>query len=67
MRIEQSVPSNVWNITHNLNNKSVGVNCWVDVDGMTVRIYPNIVHHVDANVCQIEFLHNYAGYIEIAV
>lgn len=52
---EQTTPSDVWTIVHNLGVKAPIVDTWLDLDGSTVKVMPERVEHVNPLTCKVYF------------
>lgn len=55
MEINQSTPSSIWAVAHNLNTTQPAVDVWVDDNGVTTAILPKQIQLVDNNNLNISF------------
>ena len=65
MICEHASRSPVWTIKHGLNTSTLGVECWVDMDGDTIKILPVSIIPKDSNTVEITFMKPYAGYVDV--
>ena len=61
MEINQSTPSSIWAVAHNLNTSQPAVDVWVDDNGVTTAISPKQIQLVDNNNLNISFSVPIAG------
>lgn len=54
-RHDQSSPSSVWVIQHNIGSIAPIVDVWSDIDGSLVKIMPKRVEVVDLTTCRVYF------------
>ena len=62
----QDIPSNEWNITHNMNTQSIVVDVFVWHDGKLTKMLPLNVTIIDNNNIKISFSNNHSGVARLA-
>lgn len=61
---DQTDPSEVWEVKHNLDSTNVSVECWVEIDDTHTKILPSRVVS-DQNTTTITFTRPYVGRVKI--
>ena len=62
----QSTPASVWLIEHGLSTDVPVIDCWVEIDGETVRVVPKSVERVDGSTCKAIFTSDRVGFAVVA-
>lgn len=62
---EQSTPSTTWTVAHNFGTVAPVVDCYVVVNGQSLKILPNNVRAVNANVVEITWTTARTGFARI--
>lgn len=62
----QATPASVWLIEHGLSTDVPVIDCWVELNGETVRVVPKSIERIDGSTCKAVFSSDRVGFAVVA-